>query len=191
MNDERTSWDRRYREGSHGSQEPDSFLVRSYSEFIEPLFPKGGVALDVAGGVGRHAIWMAQHGWRVTLSDISEVGIAKARESAGEFEKKIDFEVRDSSSFSAESKQYDLIMVFFYLERTIFPELVKALRPGGLLLYKTYTRLHPKFGRGPTHPMHLLEENELLRSFPGLTVLHYHETVRDRGIAEFVGRKTR
>jgi SAM-dependent methyltransferase len=191
MNDERTSWDRRYREGSHGSQEPDSFLVSSYSEFIEPLFPKGGVALDVAGGVGRHAIWLAQHGWRVTLSDISEVGIAKARENAGELEKKIDFEVRDSSSFSAESKQYDLIMVFFYLERTIFPELVKALRPGGLLLYKTYTRLHPKFGRGPTHPMHLLEENELLRSFPGLTVLHYHETVRDRGIAEFVGRKTR
>jgi len=191
MQDERTSWDRRYREGSHGSEEPDPFLVSAYSEFIEPLFPTGGVALDIAGGVGRHAIWLAQHGWRVTLADISEVGIAKARGNAGEFAEQIDFQVRDVSNFSAGKEQFDLILVFFYLERTIFPELVKALGPGGLLLYKTYTRLHPKFGRGPTHPMHLLEENELLRSFAGLTVLHYHETVRDRGVAEFVGRKTR
>jgi SAM-dependent methyltransferase len=189
VEDERTSWNRRYQEGSHHSLDPDPFLVESYSEFIEPLFTHGGLALDLAGGVGRHAIWMAQRGWRVTLADISEIGIAKARENAGAFANKIDFQVRDCSNFSAGSEQYDVVMVFFYLQREIFPELAKALRPGGLLLYKTYTRLHPKFGRGPTHPMHLLEENELLRAFPGLTVLHYHETVRDRGVAELVGRK--
>jgi SAM-dependent methyltransferase len=189
MNDERTSWDRRYREGSHGSLDPDPFLMESYAEFAEPVFPRGGQALDIAGGVGRHAIWLAQRGWRVMLTDISEVGMAKARENAGALATKIEFEVRDCSSFSAGDKQYDLVMVFFYLQREIFPELIKAISPGGLLLYKTYTHLHPKFGRGPTHPMHLLEENELLRAFSGLEVLHYHETVRDRGVAEFVGRK--
>ena len=189
MIDERTQWDRRYREGSHGSLEPDPFLVESYSEFIEPLFPQGGNALDVAGGVGRHAIWLAQRGWRVTLADISEVGIAQARENAGAVANRIDFQVRDFSKFVASAEQYDLILVFFYLERSIFPELVKALRPGGLLLYKTYSHLAPKFGRGPSHPMHLLEENELLHAFSALTVLHYHETVRDRGVGEFVGRK--
>ncbi len=189
MIDERTQWDRRYREGSHGSLEPDPFLVESYSEFIEPLFPQGGNALDVAGGVGRHAIWLAQRGWRVTLADISEVGIAQARENAGAVANRIDFQVRDFSKLVASAEQYDLILVFFYLERSIFPELVKALRPGGLLLYKTYSHLAPKFGRGPSHPMHLLEENELLHAFSALTVLHYHETVRDRGVGEFVGRK--
>ncbi len=188
MQDERTAWDCRYREGSHGSLDPDSFLPESYQEFIQPLFPKGGTALDLAGGVGRHAIWLAQRGWRVTLTDISEVGIAKARENADSFATKIEFQVQDVSNFEAGKQQYDLIVVFFYLQREIFPELVKALKPGGLLVYKTYTRLHPKFGRGPAHPMHLLEQNELLRSFSGLTVLHYHETVRDRGVAEFVGR---
>jgi SAM-dependent methyltransferase len=187
--DERASWNRRYQEGSHGSLEPDSFLVESYSEFVEPLFPKGGTALDLAGGVGRHAIWLAQRGWQVTLADISEVGIAKARENVGANGREIEFQVRDLSNFGADDQQYNLILVFFYLDRKIFPELVKAIRPGGLLLYKTYTRLHPKFGRGPTHPMHLLDENELLRAFPGLAVLHYHETVRDRGVAAFVGRK--
>src|SRR5258707_15040488 len=115
MNDERTSWDRRYQEGSHGSHEPDSFLVNSYAEFIEPLFPKGGVALDVAGGFGRHAIWLAERRWRVTLSDISEVGIAKAREHAGELAKQIDFQVCDLSNFSAGNAPYNLILGFFYL----------------------------------------------------------------------------
>jgi SAM-dependent methyltransferase len=189
MSDERTSWDRRYCEGSHGSLDPDPFLVDSYAEFIEPLFPQGGKAIDIAGGIGRQAIWLAERGWRVTLTDISEVGIAKARENTGALESKIRFEVRDCSSFSAGDERYDLVMVFFYLQREIFPQLIKAIHPGGLLVYKTYTLLHPKFGRGPTHPMHLLEENELLRAFPGLEVLHYHETIRDRGVAELVGRK--
>lgn len=189
MQDERSVWDRRYREGSHASLDPDSFLTETYKKFIEPLFPKGGAALDLAGGLGRHSIWLAQRGWHVTLTDISEVGIAKARANAGSLATKIEFQALDVSNFDAGKQQYDLIVVFFYLERKIFPELVKALKPGGLLLYKTYTRLHPKLGRGPTHPMHLLEENELLRAFTGLTVLHYHETVRDRGVAEFVGRK--
>lgn len=189
MQDERSAWDRRYREGSHGSLDPDPFLVESYKEFIEPQFPGGGKALDLAGGVGRHAIWLARHGWQVTLTDISEVGTEKARVNAGSFAAKIEFQVQDVSLFEAGAQQYDLIAVFFYLERKIFPELAKALSPGGLLLYKTYTRLHPGFGRGPTHPTHLLEENELLRAFPGLRVLHYHETVHDRGVAEFVGQK--
>ena len=43
-----------------------------------------------------------------------------------------------------------------------------------------------KFACGPSHPMHLLEENELLHAFSGLTVLHYHETLRDRGAAELI-----
>lgn len=189
MEDEGTSWDRRYREGSHRSLDPDPFLVESYKEFVEPLFPQGGKALDLAGGVGRHAIWLAQRGWQVTLMDISEVGITTARENAASFAGEIEFQIEDVSNFKAGQQEYDLIAVFFYLQREIFPELVKALRPGGLLLYKTYTQLHPKFGRGPTHPMHLLEENELLRAFRRLTVLHYHETVRERGIAKFVGRK--
>ena len=62
MDSERDKWNRRYREGSHGSHEPDPLLLHAYENFIEPLFPEAGRALDVAGGVGRHAIWMAEHG---------------------------------------------------------------------------------------------------------------------------------
>src|SRR5690242_11135179 len=77
---EKTIWDKKYSEGSHSSLDPDPFLVSAYEEFLFGTPP--GLALDVAGGVGRHAIWLAQRGWRVKLLDISEVGIRQAEENA-------------------------------------------------------------------------------------------------------------
>jgi tellurite methyltransferase len=190
MDTERTAWNTRYREGSHSSLTPDPFLLQAYDDFIAPLFPKAGTAVDLAGGLGRHAIWLAQRGWQVTLTDISDVALAQAREHAGASATNIDFQIRDLDTYRASNK-YDLILVFYYLQREIFPELTKALHPGGLLIYKTYTQSQSKFPGGPSHPMHLLKENELLHAFSGLTVLHYHETVRDRGVAEFLGAKRR
>jgi SAM-dependent methyltransferase len=189
MPDERTSWNQRYREHSHSSLKPDPLLVNSYQEFIQPLFPNGGTALDVAGGVGRHAIWLARRNWKVDLVDISEVGIARARENAWQYIAHIQFFVRDLKKFSFPRNHYDLILVFFYLERLIFPDLLHTLSRGGLLLYKTYTREQRKFGGGPTHLMHLLKPNELVEAFSELQILFYRETLRERGIAEFVGRK--
>ena len=189
MENERESWNRRYREGSHGSLTPDPLLLLAYDNYIRPLFPRPGRALDVAGGIGRHAIWLARRGWGVTLIDISDVGLAKARKNARGLSKRIEFEVADLRRFKAGRKRYDLIVVFFYLERRIFPELIKTLRPGGLLIYKTYTLEQRKFGGGPSHPLHLLKENELLRAFSSFGVLYYAETIQGRGLAELVGRK--
>jgi SAM-dependent methyltransferase len=185
----RESWNRRYRDGSHPSLVPDSFLVEAFDEFIQPIFPNGGKALDLAGGIGRHSIWLAERGWTVTLMDISEAGLAKAQENAGAHAGKIKFETADASKFRAR-EHYDLVAVFFYLHRDIFPELIKALSPGGVIIYKTYTHLHPQFGSGPSHPMHLLQENELLRSFAELKTLHYNETIAGRGVAELVAQKS-
>ncbi|MBA3914973.1 MAG: class I SAM-dependent methyltransferase [Acidobacteriales bacterium] len=189
MEHERDTWDQRYRSGSHRSLDPDPLLVESYRDFIEPLFPQPGTALDVAGGAGRHAAWLAHRGWRVTLVDVSAVAIEQARANAGEVAEKIKFEVGDLESFELGTQPYDLVLVFFYLQRDLFPRLIEALKPGGLLIYKTYTHMAPKFGRGPSHPMHLLGENELLHAVPEMTVLHYLETVHERGIAELVARK--
>ena len=75
------------------------------------------------------------------------------------------------------------------MTREMFGELVKALKPSGLLLYKGYTRAQAKFGGGPTNPEYLFAENELLDSFRELQVLHYAELIRGCGLAEFVVRK--
>ena len=188
--DEKASWNKKYREGSHSSLVPDPFLVSAYDEFLFGTSP--GLALDVAGGVGRHAIWLAQRGWRVKLVDISEIGVKQAEENAKRTgtASSIATEVRNlNSKQDIGREQYDLVVVFFFLQRELFPALAAALKPGGLLFYKTYTTEQKNFAGGPSHPMFLLQPNELLHAFTSLRVLHYQETIQEKGVAELVARK--
>ena len=186
--DERSLWNKKYSEGSHTSLEPDPLLVNAYAEFLQDSQP--GKALDVAGGVGRHALWLAERGWQVKLVDVSEVGIDLARQNARQRNVMIETEGLALNHVSdLDQEQYDLVIVFFYLQRELFPALIAALKPGGFLIYKTYSTEQRRFSGGPTHPLHLLEPNELLHAFSSLRVLHYHETVREKGVAELVVSK--
>jgi tellurite methyltransferase len=198
--DEKTLWNKKYSERSHGSLDPDPLLLRAYDEFVAGRAP--GSALDVAGGVGRHAIWLAERGWQVRLLDISEVGIAQAEDNAGRSAaaSSIVTELRDLNTAQDLGRElYDLVLVFFFLQRELFPALTAALKPGGHLIYKTYTTEQQRFAGGrfmsgafksrPSHPMFLLQPNELLHAFPSLRVLHYHETIQEKGVAELVARK--
>jgi SAM-dependent methyltransferase len=188
--DEKTQWDKRYNEGSHSSLSPDPFLLSAYAEFLADKPP--GLALDMAGGVGRHAIWLAQRGWQVKLIDISEVGVQKAQENAKRTgtSASISTEICDLNSvrdFGCE--QFDLIVVFFFLQRELFPALAAVLKLGGYLIYKTYTTEQKHLPGGPSHPMFLLEPDELRSAFASLSLLHYRETVQGKGVAELVARK--
>lgn len=197
--DEKSSWNKKYSEGSHASLEPDPLLVSIYDEFLTSRPP--GTALDVAAGVGRHSIWLAKRGWRTKLIDISEAGIALAEKNAAKAlgpvakEFLITTEVADLNSVrNLGNDEYDLVLVFYYLQRGLFPALIAALKPGGLLIYKTYTTEQQHFSvglskSGPSHPMFLLEPDELRRAFSSLRILHYHETTEEKGVAELVGAK--
>src|SRR4051812_39873714 len=72
---DRQTWDTRYRSGASQSQEPSGFLVA-----LDDLLPRRGWALDVAGGSGRNALWLARRGLDVTLADISGVALGLARD---------------------------------------------------------------------------------------------------------------
>jgi SAM-dependent methyltransferase len=185
---DREHWNKKYREAPEAWLEPDPFLPRVFSEYIRPLLASGS-ALDLAGGAGRHAIWLAKQGWEATLIDISETGVEQARRNAGALASQIHFVVDDLTGFAASQTQFEVVMAFFYLERKIFPEIVKAIRPGGLLVYKTLTMAQLKLAGGPKDPAHLLEEDELLRLADGLEVLHYREEVGKKATAELVARK--
>jgi len=193
--DERQRWNRKYREAPEAGARtiPDPFLVRAFSEYILPLFPHGGSALDLAGGAGRHAIWLAKQGWEVTLIDISETGVELARLNAAPIASHVHLVVDDLTHFKAAQTNletgFDVVMAFFYLEREIFPEVVSALRPGGLLVYKTYTQAQLELPGGPKNPAHLLAPGELLHLAGGLRVLHYREEVTEKATAELVAKK--
>src|SRR5262249_60412606 len=75
--DEKKLWNRKYAEGSHDSVEPEGLLVRTYTEYLAARPP--GFALDVAGGTGRHAFWLARKGWRGKVIDNSWTGDGLAK----------------------------------------------------------------------------------------------------------------
>src|SRR5260370_30562959 len=190
---ERERWNRKYREAPEAWLVPDPFLERAFAQYILPLFPHGGSALDLAGGAGRHAIWLARQGWKVTRMDISETGVEQARQNAGPLASHIHFLVDDLTRFQASQTEFesafDVVMAFFYLDRKIVSEIVRAVRPGGLLIYKTHTLAQAKLAGGPKNPAHLLRPGELLQLASGLRVLHYQERVAKKATAELVARK--
>ncbi len=187
--EEREHWNQKYREAPEVWLEPDPLLAHAFSEYIRPLFPSGGSALDLAGGAGRHAIWLAKQGWEVTLIDISETGVEQARRNAGALASWIHFVVDDLTGFAASQTQFDVVMTFFYLDRKIFPEIVRSIKPGGLLVYKTLTMTQLELAGGPKDPAHLLEKDELLQLADGFEVLHYSEEVAKKATAELIARK--
>lgn len=188
---ERDAWNQRYREGSHTEIDPDPLLVSAYDDYILPLQPRPGRALDLAGGAGRHALWLAQRGWSVDLIDISEEALARADRLAAAPSPAVHTIRHDlSDGLPSHLAHYDLVLNFFFLERSLLTQIPALLAAGAILVFKTYTDLHPSLsgGKGPRHPMHLLHRNELLRAFAGLDLLFYRETVRERGTAELISR---
>jgi SAM-dependent methyltransferase len=187
--DEKAFWNQKYADAPEKWLEPDPFLETAYNEFLSCGNP--GAAIDIAGGAGRHALWLAKRGWQVKLVDISDVGLRLAEQKAsGERHASIIRENVDLASISDLGREkYDLILVFYFLRRELFPALISALKPKGFLIYRTYTIEQQKLGRGPGDAQFLLQPNELLQAFTQLRIRHYRETIAEKATAELVAQK--
>jgi SAM-dependent methyltransferase len=186
---QKAHWDSKYEQGLPSLTEPDPFFIFAYGHFVEPSFPNAGVALDLACGLGRHALWLASRNWQVCGMDLSEVAIRNLNHAALELNVSIDLFVGDASEYKFGSARFDLIVLFYHVDRNLFPKVISALNPGGLLICKLSLRwdTDPRLTAAGTDP---LNRNELPSLFPELHVLHHQERqVRDRGVVEFAGRK--
>ena len=140
------------------------------------VLPTTGDALDVASGSGRNAFWLAARGLRTLAIDKSATAIAEIRQTARQLQLPlradvVDLETDDASLPVAAS---DVIVVVHYLHRALFPSLRAALRPGGVLVYETFTRAQAQRGK-PTNPAFLLEPGELGALVAPLNVLFERE----------------
>ena len=134
-------------------------------------------------------MWLAERGWDVTIWDFSAVALQNMAQIAAERKVSVKAVKADVRSADFGDEVYDLIVVFYFLEREVLPKLVPALRAGGFLLYKTYTLEQLNFEKGPKDEEYLLKPNELLRSFSRLQVVHYKELITDGGRAEILAKK--
>jgi tellurite methyltransferase len=137
--------------------EPTRWLVDH-----QHLLPLAGTALDVACGRGRNAIWLAQRGFDTRAIDRDDAALDDLRREAARLRLSVTIEAIDLEAGDARlpTAAFDVIVVVHYLHRALFPALRDALRPGGVLVYETFTRAQAARGK-PTNPAFLLERGEL------------------------------
>lgn len=154
-------WDQRYRSGQAAFDTPAP-LVAKISAGLVP-----GRALDVACGAGRNAIYLARLGWRVKAMDGSAAAIETLSQRAGG--SPIETAVVDlqQEPLLLDTGAWDLIVDSYYLQRDLFPLLMRALRPGGILIAIVHLG-------DPATPRRMVT-GELRSMFEGWNILHYYE----------------
>ena len=105
--------------------------------------------------------------------DIDTAGIADLTGSPGL--EILEADLEDGSPFPLTGRQFAGIIVTNYLHRPLFPALIDALSPGGVLIYETFAKGNERFGK-PRNPDHLLNPGELLEAVRGrLRVIAYED----------------
>lgn len=149
---------------------------------VLPRLPRGH-ALDVACGRGRNALYLASQGFAVEAVDRDEQALADLTSSAlsqgltSITARLVDLENPARPPEIPEAR-YEVVLGFFYLYRPLFPLLVRALKPGGALVYETFLIDNHLRYQHPRRREFCLEHNELLNLARGLRILHYDEGER-------------
>jgi SAM-dependent methyltransferase len=169
---EREEWDARYRErGSEPDRAPSPWVIERCT-----ALPRDAVVLDVAGGAGRHAEPIARSGKTVVVVDfVHRAVLAAVARGEG-----IIGVVADAGSLPFAEESCDAIVCVSFLDRSLFRAFAKMLRPGGVLVYETFTHAHLDVvargrARGPRNPAYLLEAGELPKLVAPLVVQEHEE----------------
>jgi tellurite methyltransferase len=194
-------WDAKYKAQAQGAPTAEA---ASFVRELLPLMPQGP-ALDVACGTGRHTLLLAGRGQPVTAVDGAgaalEILEARARDahylvrrtnSAGRIgvsRQGIQLVQADLERASLPANAFSVILCVQYLQRSLFSQMERALLPGGMLLFETYTRAQLEFEGGLRNPDYLLEPGELRVAFPFLRVLFYRELRAGQGIASLIAER--
>jgi hypothetical protein len=168
-NADRAKWDARYREEGLSRREPDSFLVA-----IGDLLPRSGCAIDVAGGDGRNALWLAGRGLDVTLADFSVVALGYAGDAAHVRGLALHTLALDLEADGLPPGPWDLIVCVDFLWRPLVADFVRELTSEGVLVVRHPTRSNLELHERPG-PRHLLDDGELPRLIGDLEILYYEE----------------
>ena len=127
-------WDHRYAGDRMWSGNPNGTLVHE----ISGLSP--GRALDVGAGEGGDALWLAEQGWSVTASDISQRALDRVDAEAERRGLRVECRRTDANALDAfETAAFDIVSAqYASIPRT--PDgrgvrnLLDAVAPGGTLL---------------------------------------------------------
>ena len=168
---DREKWEELYASGGRADRPPSKWVLDTVGRLPNDLS-----LVDIAGGTGRHAVPIARAGRQVLLVDIALTAVKAAKKAAPN----LDVVVADAASLPLRPRQFGVVLVTNFLDRTIFPDLIALLTPGGFLVYETYSVAHldlvrQGIARGPSSLEYLLKSGELRRLAAALDVLEYEE----------------
>lgn len=181
---DREKWNARYLEEDVPA-DPSPFLTT-----LDALLPRRGRALDVGGGAGRNALWLAARGLDVTLADVSDVALERAALAARSQGLALSTLRVDLEASPLPRGPWDLVLCTYFLHRPLFAAFARELAPGGWLVVAHATRTNLERHARPG-PAHVLEDGELPALVPGLEVVRYEEGWLESGRheARVVARK--
>ena len=136
---------------------------------LEELPCKNGYVLDLACGRGRHSIFLSKLGYNVLSVDIDE---HKLNFFYGKSIKKKVIDVENVNNWPLSKKKFNAVIVTNFLNRKIFPSIIRSIKKGGLLIYETFSEGQQKIGR-PTNPKYILKSRELIRLSNKMQLIAY------------------
>lgn len=172
MSGTKARWDKTYATDDGTVAQPCEVLKR-----YAALLPGSGSVLDVACGRGGNALFTASHGLTTTAIDISDNAIAVVAAAASALNRPVQTVAAPVEQWLANEAHhgFDVIVVSRFLDRSLAPALVSALNDNGLIYYQTFVKDKADAAVGPANPDYLLDCNELLALFAGLTVRAFYD----------------
>ena len=162
---------------------PNAFLV-SVTTSLKP-----GRSLDVGMGQGRNTIYLAQKGWDSVGFDPADRAVAAAQAEAAKLGVKITTSVARAEDYDWGENRWDLIVLSYVGAREFAAPVVRALRPGGMVVVEGFHRDATKtqsIGGGV-----VFDTNELLRIFAPLRVVRYEDADAKGDFGQFDARVVR
>ena len=180
---DRAHWNDRYARDP-SAEKPSRWLVDN-----SLLLPRPGAAIDIAGGSGRNALWLAEQGWEVTLVDVSDVALSLATDRARKVDVSLTTGQVDLSTDPVPHGPWSLVLLFHYLDRDLFSQIESVLEPGGMLIGSLATVTNLEENKRPPIEF-LLDNGELPSLLSEFEILDYEEGWKDdRHDARFVAQK--
>jgi tellurite methyltransferase len=177
-------WEEQYRKDADSAADRESIPNPLLVEAARELRP--GVALDLACGTGRNALWLAQLGWDVTAVDGSAKAVEILRHRAAGLRIEAQIADMEDSSFTIELSRYDLIAMCYYFQRNLIEQCKQGLVPGGIMIAIALL-IEP----GKERSTFRLQPGELRGYFADWKILHDREgsDVWQHKVAELVVRR--
>jgi tellurite methyltransferase len=165
-------WNQRY---SVPSELPQvSYGLQHYTHLI----PNSGTGLDLACGLGQNSIFLTKHGLKMNGWDYSAAGLEQMAHHCSLQKVEVNQQCIDLTNTPWPNQKFDLICITAFLDRTLCPQILSHLKPGGILVYQTFNQVPDIAGETlskPRRPKFLLTKGELLELFNELEPLVYHD----------------